>query len=93
MPAKKSSTHTTQKPITVAPDTKLLTTGEAAEAINRPTSTLVYWRHKNIHLPYLKAGETRCARVFYRQSDIDEYLRRSNTLVEYQVEGMEGGHE
>ena len=93
MPAKKSSIHTTPKTITVAPGTKLLTTEEAAEMIGRPPATLVYWRYQGIHLPFLKAGKTKCARVFYRQSDVEEYLRRSNELVEHQVEGKEGDND
>jgi predicted DNA-binding transcriptional regulator AlpA len=54
--------------------TPLLTRGQAAEYLCISPSTLAVWvTTKRYDLPYVKIG----GRVFYTQSDLDEFIARS----------------
>jgi predicted DNA-binding transcriptional regulator AlpA len=47
-----------------------MTPPEVAELIQRPESTLAYWRHRHEGPPFAKVGK----RVMYRRSDVLTWL-------------------
>lgn len=48
----------------------LLTTGQTAEQLNIPVSTLSRWRSERRELPYVTVGRL----IRYRQVDIDRWI-------------------
>ena len=54
----------------------LLTPGEAAVHLRRSRKTLDNWRSAGHGPKYVKLGRGRGARIYYRERDIADYIRR-----------------